>query len=430
MTAGSANEPHLPVRSAHAGDGAFLVLCEARLTHPREYRIGLLYSTTGAYAAIARDALDGALMALDEVNADPAFPFVFRAVAENPGGIIERYHSLCESMLRAHGCRQVVGTVTSLSRKEVIPIIEKHDALLWYMCPYEGFECCDNVVYTGACPNQHIVPLFNHVLPRFGARACLVGSNYIWGWEVNRIAREILMACGGEVLSERYLPIGDTDIDRLITEIRAKRPDFVLNNLIGPSSYAFLRAYQALGEEDPSFRPETRPVVSCNLTECELDLVGRAGIGHLSTAIWFDGLDTPESRAFAGRAHRRFGNDRRLSAMMVDAYACVRILAEAVREAGTDDPAAVRPIVSARSFATPLGRLSIDRDTNHAPLRPHLGRVGPGRRFEVIERAAEAVPADPYLVHFDPGALKAQLAASGGERPPAGGDPQLKVVKG
>lgn len=274
------------------------------------------------------------------------------------------------------------------------------------------------------------MPLFSHVLPRYGARACLVGSNYIWGWEVNRIAREILMACDGDVLSERYLPMGDTDVDRLIAEIRAKRPDFVLNNLIGPSSYAFLRAYQALGESDPDFRPDVRPVVSCNLTECELDLVGEAGVGHLSTAIWFDGLDTAESRTFAARARARFGAGRRLSAMMVDAYACVRLLAEAVREAGTDDPSAVRPILSARSFETPLGRLSIDRDTNHAPLRPHLGRITPDRRFEVIERASEAVPADPYLVHFDPGALRAKVVGPAHAAPPADDQPQLKVVKG
>src|SRR3546814_8280958 len=89
-------------------------------------------------------------------------------------------------MLRERGCRHVIGTITSIGRKEVIPIIEKYDALLWYMCPYEGFECCENVIYTGASPNQHIVPMFRYLLPRYGKRVYLVGSNYIWGWETNR----------------------------------------------------------------------------------------------------------------------------------------------------------------------------------------------------------------------------------------------------
>ncbi len=56
----------------------------------------------------------------------------------------------------------------------------------------------------------------------------------------------------------------------MIDEIRMTRPDFILNSLIGPSSYTFLAAYRALGQEDPHFRADRCPVLSCNLTECEL----------------------------------------------------------------------------------------------------------------------------------------------------------------
>ena len=130
--------------------------------------------------------------------------------------------------------------------------LEKHGGTLWYACPYEGFEANDHVVYTHACPNQHLVPLLGYVACRATApNGFLLGSNYIWGWEINRVARDLIADAGGEVLGERYLPLGDTDVARLIDEIRATRPDFILNNLIGPSSYAFLEAYAALGREDP-----------------------------------------------------------------------------------------------------------------------------------------------------------------------------------
>ncbi|WP_207460065.1 transporter substrate-binding domain-containing protein [Azospirillum sp. SYSU D00513] len=378
----------------------------------QDYGVGLLFSTTGTYAALGQDGLDGALMALDEVNSDPSLGFRLRARIENPGGVIERYHALCEDMIRRDGCRHVVGTITSLSRKEIIPAIEKHDALLWYMCPYEGFECSDNVVYTGACPNQHIVPLFQHVLPRYGARACLVGSNYIWGWEINRIARALIQPCGGEVLSERYLPLGSEDVGRIVAEIAQKKPDFILNNFVGTTSYAFFRAMRLLAEQDPSFRPEIRPIVSCNLTECELGLIGEAGIGHLSSAIWFEEAGGPENAAFVARAKARLGGGRRPSAFFTGAYAAVRLLAEAIREAGTDDVAGVKPVLTARSFATPAGRLSIDPRTNHATLTPHLGRIAEGGRFDIIESAPEPMAPDPYLVHFDPDRLAALVAAA------------------
>lgn len=391
--------------------------------------VGLLYSTTGSYAAIGRDALDGALMAVDEINADGSFPFTLAPVTANPGGVVEAYHRECAALLREAGCRHVIGTITSLSRKEVLPIIEKHDALLWYMCPYEGFECSENIIYLGADPSQHIVPLFAHVLPRFGNRGYLTGSNYIWGWETNRIARELIAASGGEVVAERYLPMGSEDVDRLIDEIREKQPDFVLNNLIGPSSYAFFRAYAALAVEDEAFRPERRPIVSCNLTECELGLVGANGLGHLSTAIWFDDDDTPAARVFGQRARARFGAGRRCSANMVNAHAAVRLLAHAIRATGHAAPGAVRDWVVSNPVETGLGPLAVDAATQHTPQVPRLGRIAAGGRFEVLARAARPVDPDPYLSRLDAAALTRSEGLPPALRPfGAAARPALRVV--
>ena len=155
-------------------------------------------------------------------------------------------------MLRNAGCRHIIGTITSAARKEVIPLVEKHDGLLWYMCPYEGFEANENVIYVGGCPNQHLLPLFEHLIPRFGKRPYLVGANYVWGWEMNRLARELITNAGGEVLGERYLPLEETAVERIVADIENRRPSFILNNLIGPSSYAFLEAIKTLGDRDPS----------------------------------------------------------------------------------------------------------------------------------------------------------------------------------
>ncbi len=81
-------------------------------------------------------------------------------------------------MVVERGCRHIVGTVTSQARKDVIPVVEKYDAQLWYVCPYEGFEANRNVVYTGACPNQHLLPLFQHLLPTLRA-SCLPGGRQL-----------------------------------------------------------------------------------------------------------------------------------------------------------------------------------------------------------------------------------------------------------
>ena len=150
----------------------------------------------------------------------PTLDLTFVPVERDPGGNVDLYAPLCEEILRDTSARHVIGCVTSWSRKEVIPTVEKYGGTLWYAVPYEGFEASDHVVYTHACPNQHLLPLLDWVMPAHGRRAYLTGSNYIWGWEMNRLARERITAAGGEVLGERYLPIGSRDVGRMIEEIR------------------------------------------------------------------------------------------------------------------------------------------------------------------------------------------------------------------
>ncbi|MBA8903867.1 branched-chain amino acid transport system substrate-binding protein [Phyllobacterium sp. P30BS-XVII] len=358
-------------------------------------KIGILYSTIGPYGAIGRDSRDGAEFAIDEIR--NKYPGAIEPVFIDPQGHIPGYLDGARSLLRDHGCNHIVGTITSIARKEVIPLVEKHDGLLWYMCPYEGFEANENVIYTGACPNQHLLPLFDYMLPRYGRRPYLVGANYVWGWEMNRLARELIYQAGGEVLGERYLPLEETAVERIILDIEQRRPSFVLNNLIGPASYAFLQAFKVLGDRDPAFLPENCPVVSCDLSECELDEIGTGvATGHFSVAAYFDSLVSPENLAFKTEASKRFGSQRHLSNIFASAYAAVKLCGETIIAAGTDDPQTVRRHLSGVPLSTVFGEVQIDPDTNHMALPFHLGRINDDNSFDIVN-SQPAIAADPYL---------------------------------
>lgn len=379
----------------------------------RNIPIGLLYSTTGTYGTLGHDCHDGAMMSVQDVNANDAYDFRFTPQVGNPGGDIYEYHRLSETMLRDGKCRNIIGTITSLSRKETIPIIEKHDGLLWYMTPYEGFECCENVIYTGACPNQHIVPMFAHLIPHYGRRAYLVGSNYVWGWEINRVGRELISSCGGEITGEKYLPFGSVDVHRMIKDIKETRPNFILNNLIGASSYAFFRAYYAAGKTDDFFQPENCPIVSCNLTECELQNIGYdAAVGHLSASPYFESVKTAGNGDFIAAAQSRFGKQRPISSFFVNAYQSVRYLADAIQAGGSDEIEVVKNSLFSRKFTSPLGLTRISAKTNHAALPFYLGRIRPERGFELVLSHPDAIEADPYLVGFDAKEFAAQATGA------------------
>lgn len=363
-----------------ASCGALFFWCPVK----RKVEIGVLYSRSGSYQLVSDACRTGTMRAIADVNADRSRPIELVPVERDPQSNADRYASLCEDIFRTSSARHVMGCVTSWSRKETIPVLERHDGMLWYACPYEGFEANEHVVYMHACPNQHLVPLLAYVAPRFGADGFLLGSNYIWGWETNRVARDLIADAGGEVRGERYLKIGETDVARLIDEIKATGPSFILNNLIGTSSYAFLTAYAELARDDSRFGPERCPVLSCNLTECELPAIGEAGQGHLSVGPYF----APDPAPFG-------------SSFEASAYASVEILADVLARKPDADVSDFSRVFAERRFRTRLGHIAVDPSNQHATLPVVIGKIG-NAGFDVVSRV-EAVEPDPYLSRYDRG---------------------------
>ncbi|HTC97612.1 MAG TPA: transporter substrate-binding domain-containing protein [Bradyrhizobium sp.] len=367
----------------------------------KSYRIGVMFSTTGSYSVVARSMLNGALLAFRDV-AEAGGEVALAPVVVNPSGDLARYRALSLELLGA-GIRQVVGCYTSSSRKEVIPCFEKFDGLLWYPSHYEGFESSDNVIYTGASPNQHVLPLVDYLASRVGSRAFCVGSNYIWAWENNRIFREALTARGGTVIAERYLSVGDTEFDQVIAAILDQRPDFVFNNLIGTSAYAFFRVFRAACRARGIDQATEIPVASCTLSEPELaEIGGEAVDGHLSSSVYFSSLESPANAAFIDAYAKAFPGGPVSSADAEASYIAVKLLAASLEQAGTDDARTVRAAVANRRLLAPQGEVRIDPQTYHGWLTPRIGRSSASGQFEVLLEARSPVAPDPYLVQSSP----------------------------
>lgn len=383
--------------------------------------VGIVFSTSNSYGAIGQELHDGAMLAIDAVNADSRTRIKLEPKAINPAGSLEAYRAAVEKML-AEGIRHIVGCYTSSSRKEVIPTFEKFDGLLWYPSHYEGFESSPNVIYTGAAPNQHIVPLAEWVLPRFGNRVYCVGSNYIWAWENTRIMRDLVQQDGGSIVRERYLAIGDIDTRAIIEEIRETAPDFIFNTLIGESSYTFIREYHKLGLRDIRFAAARRPITSCTLSEPELQTIGEANaVGHIASSTYFASIDSPENHEFTEAFRARYGQHRITSADSEAAYITVLLLAESLRTASTGDITVVKQAAYRCWIAAPQGDVRIESANNHAWLTPRIGIAQADGSFAVVSQAAAPCRPDPYLASLAGG-------KRGQDRPLAKAARHLRIV--
>jgi branched-chain amino acid transport system substrate-binding protein len=363
--------------------------------------------------------LNGALLALEHINADPAFPFTLEPVVRDPGGRNDRYAEMARAMLAKEQLVHVVGCYTSSSRKEVLPFFEKYDGLLWYPSHYEGFESSENVIYTGAAPNQHIVPLADHLLGRFGRDAYLVGSNYIWAWENNKIMREAVQDAGGRVLVERYLPVGETDVSAIVGQVLDCRPSFVFNTLIGDSAYAFFRQIRQAAQARGIDQPKLVPIASCSLAEPELIEIGAAAAdGHISSSVYFESVAGATNAAFVEQYRARFPDSGPTSADVESSYIAVQLLGRALRRAAGTDMVAVRAAALQGGLDAPQGRVHIDPVNRHCWLTPRIGISNRDFGFDLIYEADGPVKPDPYLVWSE----RQQPAA-------AARLPQLRVVK-
>ena len=130
-------------------------------------KVGLLHSLTGSMAISETSVRDAEVLAIDEINkAGGVNGCQIEYVEEDGAFQPSTFATKAEKLIDSDGVATIFGCWTSSSRKAVKPIVEDYDALLWYPVQYEGMESSTNIVYTGAAPNQQIVPAIEYLLDK------------------------------------------------------------------------------------------------------------------------------------------------------------------------------------------------------------------------------------------------------------------------
>jgi urea transport system substrate-binding protein len=357
-------------------------------------RVGVLHSLTGTMAISEVAVQQATLLAIEEVNASGGVlgrriePVVVDGASDWP-----TFAKGAEDLVTRHGVSVIFGCWTSASRKTVKPVIEEHDSLLFYPVQYEGVEQSPNIVYTGAAPNQQIIPAVVWAYETLGKRRFyLVGSDYVFPRVANAIIRDYLTALGAEVVGERYIPIGGDDVAGIVGEIAAERPGVILNTINGDSNVAFFRELRGAGVQ-----PDEIPTISFSIAEPELASMPIGDmVGDYAAWNYFMSVDTPENEAFVKAYRARYGADEVVSDPMEAAYFGVHLWALAAREAGSVSPAAVRDTIREIGHEAPSGRIYVDRETRHTWKTVRIGRIRPDAQFETVWTSGQPVRPVPY----------------------------------
>ena len=375
-------------------------------------RVGVLFSQTGATALIESTQLNGTVLAIEEINAAGGINGrALEPVIHDPGSRPSRFSVLADRLLTEDGVNVIFGCYMSSTRKAVLPVVERRNGLLFYPTLYEGFEYSPNIIYTGAPPNQNSVQLADYLINEFGARFYLVGSDYIYAYESNRIMSDLIRERNGAVVAEKYVTLDARagGFDAIIKDIKRTRPDVIFSTVVGKATTYFYRAYAEAGLE-----PDMMPIGSLTTSEAEVQDMGvAAACGHVTAAPYFQTIDTEINRRFVTAYKARFGAEKATNMCCEAAYFQVHLMANAMRKVGTDNTDILRPALMGTEYGAPQGQVRIDPDNNHTYLWPRVGRVDDEGQFAMARGALQAVKPDPYLVTHSLDDWNAKLATVG-----------------
>jgi branched-chain amino acid transport system substrate-binding protein len=299
-------------------------------------------------------------------------------------------------LLTVDRVRLIFGCYMSSTRKAVIPIVESLRGLLFYPTLYEGFEYSSRCIYTGAAPNQNSLQLARYLFRFYGKRFLLVGSNYIYPYESNRIISDLVVESKGVVLDEIYVPLGATekDFERTIRSIARNKPDVIFSTVVGQSTAHLYEAYHRAG-----FDATAMPISSLTTSEAEVaEMSPAAAEGHITAAPFFETLGTPGARRFVAAYKARFGAETPVTVGAEAAYFQVHLAAAAIGRAGTDEPERLLGELRDAEFDAPQGRVRIDRENNHTYLWPRVARLDAAGRFQIVWNPGVRLKPDPYCV--------------------------------
>ncbi len=370
-----------------------LLLCTVLTAQQNTVKVGVLQSLSGTMAISEVPVERATLLGIDQVNADGGvLGKKLVPVVEDGASYPAIFAQKAQKLIQQDKVVTVFGGWTSASRKAMLPVFQRFNNLLWYPVQFEGNECSPNIMYSGAQPNQQILPALQWAMEKGYKRYFLLGSDYVFPRTANLILKKYIAHDGGQVVGEQYVPLGGTDFSAIITRIRIAHPQIIFNTLNGDSNVSFFKQMAAAGLTESKL-----PVMSFSIAEQEAKAMGPSLVAG-SYAAWnyFESLDNVSNKKFIAAYKAKYGQGSVVDDPMVHGYVDVLMWAAAVKKAGSFNPDAVRKAATELNWiSTPLGNVKF-ADNQSMVQTAYVGQLEPDGQFKILWQSKGPVYPQPY----------------------------------
>ncbi len=377
-----------------AAISASLTFISCREQKSKVVKIGLLHSLTGTMSISEVGVRNAELLAIKEINeAGGILGYQIKAIEEDGKSNPRMFGEKARKLIEEDNVVSIFGCWTSDSRKAVKPVVEEYYNLLWYPVQYEGFEASPNIMYTGAAPNQQVIPAIDFCVENLGKKFYLIGSDYVFPHTANAIVKAQLKNLNARCVGESYVPMHEADFSQIIKDIQKIKPDVIINTLNGSSNQSFFSQLKYSGIEATDI-----PVMSFSVSENEIKSIGADKLkGHYVAWNYFESLTTAKNTRFVSEYKKEYGTNVAVGDPEEAAYIAINMWAAACNKAGTFDIEPVRIAAKGLSYIAPEGMVTIDGTNQHLYKVTRIGKIT--ERGQIIELTTSFVPVrpDPYL---------------------------------
>jgi branched-chain amino acid transport system substrate-binding protein len=353
-------------------------------------KVGVLTDMTGAFAIVGKSNKAVAQFTIDEINKSGGVLGHKLVMDLADGGSDPAIATQAASRLvNQDHVAMVVGGVASFTRVAVRGVIagRGNTTYIW-PASYEGNECTKNVWNTGSAPNQQVDPTVNYLLSQGKKSFFLAGSDYLYPRNILARVRQDVLAGGGSIVGEEYVPLDMTDASNLTSKVLASKADALFEVVVLPGTAPFIK-----GVVDGGFKGT---IAGTLFDEGINPLIGSQAQGLIGVQDYYAPITDSFSQAEVAKFNKEHPEAAGLFASTFNApawYRSMYLWKAAVEKAGSFDTAKVNKAMDSVSLTKSIGGpVGFAPGTKHLKLSMYLGQSNGDGSETVLKSLGQIAP--------------------------------------
>lgn len=337
-------------------------------------KLGVLEDQSGDFAVATIGKVHGIQLATEEINAAggidgrPLELVIYDTQSDNT-----RYQEFMRRVLQRDKVDAVFAGFSSASREAYRPIVNQFDGFAFYNNQYEGGVCDANMVVTGAVPEQQFSTLIPYMIEKYGKKVYTIAADYNFGQISAEWVRNIVKEHGGEMVGEEFIPLGVSQFSQTIQNIQTAKPDVLVTLLVGTAQASY---YEQAGAASLKVPMASSVNVGQGYEHKRFKAPSLANM--YATVNYIEEVDTPASKAFVEKWHKKFPNEPYINQEAENSYSAVYLYKQMVERAKSTKRDDIRKVIAQGDvcFDAPEGKVCIDPKSQHMSHTIYLAHVG------------------------------------------------------